>query len=245
MGRITVLGCGDAFGSGGRYTTSFLVERNEQVFLIDCGAASLIRLKQLDLDLSRIDQIFITHFHGDHYGGLPFLLLSNKIEFGGTIGLTIYGPPGIKAQLRILQEALYPGTGEVLDELPLDFVEYNQDRQSAQGCYFQALPVTHAPPSNPHGLRFEWTDRAIAFSGDTEWDDHLISLSSGTDLFITECNNQNTESPGHLSLQTLIQKQKLLNSKQIFLSHMGTDMLAAKVNPEVFKKLEDGMEIAF
>ena len=72
--QLQFVGCGDAFGSGGRFNTCFHVTGARSNFLIDCGASSLPALKRLGIGRDDIDLILITHFHGDHFGGLPFLL---------------------------------------------------------------------------------------------------------------------------------------------------------------------------
>ena len=73
--QLRFVGCGDALGSGGRSHTCFHVTGKSANFLIDCGASSLPALKRLEIISDEIDLILITHFHGDHFGGLPFLLL--------------------------------------------------------------------------------------------------------------------------------------------------------------------------
>ena len=72
--RLQFLGSGDAFGSGGRFNTCMLVESEFGAFLIDCGASSLIAMRKYGIDPNRIDTVFISHLHGDHFGGLPFLI---------------------------------------------------------------------------------------------------------------------------------------------------------------------------
>jgi ribonuclease BN (tRNA processing enzyme) len=74
--RLQFIGCGDAFGSDGRFNTCFHVTGGRSNFLIDCGASSLIALKKYEIDLNAIQTIFITHFHADHFGGLPFFMLN-------------------------------------------------------------------------------------------------------------------------------------------------------------------------
>lgn len=242
MRKLKVLGCGDAFATGGRHTTSFYVINDEASFLIDCGVSTLVRLKQEGIRLSSIKNVFITHFHGDHYGGVPFLILSNRIEHGGQIPMTFYGPPGVKEQVTKLMEALYPGTSSFIDALPLTFIEYDLNwQQVAQELEVQAVPVTHSPPALPYGLRFRLGEKILAFSGDTEWDDNLVELTDGAEMFITECNNYLEDTPGHLSLQNLLDRRNLFNCRQIWLSHMGKEMLELDDCP--FDRLEDGLTL--
>lgn len=241
MRNLKILGSGDAFASGGKYTTAFYISDSEGGILLDCGASTAVRLKQENIKLNQIAKVFLTHFHGDHYGGVPFLLITNKFEFGGTHPMTIMGPIGLKDQLRTLQEAMYPGTGALLDDLPLEFVEYDHTKQTVGSISFQAFEVEHAPPSSPHGIKLWLGEKILAFTGDTEWHENLVHLAQDSELLITECNNLDTESPGHLSLQTIRKERPRLKAKQIALSHMGTAMLDEPV--EDFIKLIDGQEI--
>ena len=73
--QLRFVGCGDALGSGGRLNTCFHVSGESVNFLIDCGATSLPALKRYGIARDDIDLVLITHFHGDHFGGLPYLLL--------------------------------------------------------------------------------------------------------------------------------------------------------------------------
>src|SRR5437762_5030575 len=104
--QVQFVGCGDAFGSGGRYNTCFHVTGERVNFLIDCGASSLPALKRLDVVRDDIDLILITHFHGDHFGGVPFLLLDAQFT-RRTRPLVIAGPEGIEARLVQVMEALF------------------------------------------------------------------------------------------------------------------------------------------
>ncbi len=69
--QVRFVGCGDAFGSGGRQNTCFHVTGASSNFLIDCGASSLPALKRCGIVRNDIELILITHFHGDHFAGLP------------------------------------------------------------------------------------------------------------------------------------------------------------------------------
>ena len=73
--KVTFVGAGDAFGSGGQFQTCILVDSPGFRFAIDFGASSLVALNKLGIDHNTIDAIVLTHIHGDHCGGIPFLLL--------------------------------------------------------------------------------------------------------------------------------------------------------------------------
>ncbi len=241
--HFKVLGCGDAFGSEGRFNTSFLIASENQNLLIDCGASTLIRLKQERVDVMGISTIIITHFHGDHYGGLPFFALSRYVEAGSREPYTIIGPEGIKEKTLQLQEALYPGTGPILEEMGVVFVELkNKAWVDHEEVSVYSREVMHSAPSNPHGIKLKIDGYVIGFSGDTEWTDALPDLADGADLFICECNHYQGEHTGHLSYETILQHTDELKADRIYLTHMNTEVLNAHEFELV--RLVDGMEFS-
>lgn len=242
--ELTVLGCGDAFGNDGRSNTSFLLTEGKERILVDCGATTLIRLKQEQIALEEVSTIVISHFHGDHYGGLPFFLISSLFEHPRIQPLTIVGPEGLGERVCTLQEAMYAGTSEKLEELDIRFVEYGAGIPVVlENKYIHAYQVEHSPPSNPHGVRLEWKGKAFAFSGDTSWSDNLVLLSKGADLFICECNFMKGVSFGHLSYEELLEKHELFECKQLWLSHMAEEVIHAE--DFKFNRLTDGQKIQF
>src|SRR5262245_6222152 len=105
--RVTVLGSGDAFGAGGRLHSAYLVEGPSATCLVDCGPTVLQGLKRAGIDPGRIDFVCLSHLHGDHFGGLPFLFMDFLYTSHRTRPLTIYGPPETERRVRRLYAALY------------------------------------------------------------------------------------------------------------------------------------------
>lgn len=242
--KLTVLGCGDAFGNGGRNNTSFLLSEGERHLLVDCGTSTLIRLKEEKVELKKIETIIISHFHGDHFGGIPFLIISSLFEDKRSNPLTIAGPAGVRSKVYELLEAMYPGTVDKLDQLDLRFCEFQEQTELTVGdVTVFAWPVEHSPPSNPHGVRLKWKEKVFAFSGDTSWTDNLMAISDHADLFICECNFLHNQAHGHLSYDELEEKRTMLNCENIWLSHMGKEVLAFE--EASFNKLNDGLKIEF
>jgi len=93
--RVRFLGSGDAFGSGGRFNACFLVETTASTFLVECGASSMIAMRRFHVDPNRIGTVFVSHLHGDHFGGLPFMILDGQFYSRRTAPLTLVGPPGL------------------------------------------------------------------------------------------------------------------------------------------------------
>jgi ribonuclease BN (tRNA processing enzyme) len=124
--QVQFVGSGDAFGSGGRLQTCIRLSAAGQTLLVDCGASSLVGLKAQRIDPSTIDVVVVTHLHGDHFGGLPFLVLDGQFSRRST-PLVVAGPPGIRARLAEAMEVLFPGSSRVERRFPLEVVELALD----------------------------------------------------------------------------------------------------------------------
>ena len=94
--KLTILGCNSAVPTVERHPTAQLLNANERFFLIDCGEGTQVRLKEYQLNFQRINHIFISHLHGDHYFGLIGLLSSMHL-LGRNKDLHIYAHQELKA----------------------------------------------------------------------------------------------------------------------------------------------------
>ena len=223
---IQFLGTGDAFCSGGRFQTCFLVKVPDYCFLIDCGVTSLLALKSRNIDSNFIDGIIITHFHGDHFGGLPYVLLEANFAKKRTSPLTIVGPPGVADRVGELLSTSYPKVDIMDFTFSVEFVEFCENKKIAMGpLNIEAFPVVHVPASLPHGIRVKYHNTTLAFSGDTGWTDNLYKIADAADLFICECNFYSTELASHLNYQKIIAERDNLKCRRIILNHLGAEML--------------------
>ena len=128
--RLRVIGSGDAFGSGGRFNTCFMLETAKGVLLVDFGASSLVALKAHGIDPLLIDGIVISHLHGDHFGALPFLLLDGQFLARRERPLTIAGPPGSRARINQLLEVFFPRSTSLKWRFPWQVVEIEIGRET-------------------------------------------------------------------------------------------------------------------
>jgi len=224
---VTVIGCGDAFASGGQLHTCFFIQAPHASLLLDCGATAYHGIKKEGINVGDIDAIVISHFHGDHYGGVPFLLLEEAGK-NRKKPLAIISPPTGKDRITKLLEQLYPGSN-VLAKLNLLFKTYVPDGV-LQADHFEitAFPVAHTPDTLPHGVRVRTGGKTIGFSGDTAWTPILIELARDADLFICECNYFQSEIKGHMNYKTLLAYDDQLLYKQLLLTHFGEEMIQCR-----------------
>jgi ribonuclease BN (tRNA processing enzyme) len=222
---VRVLGCGDAFSSGGRFFPAFHVESESAVFLLDCGPTALMAMKRMALDPDRLDAVLISHFHGDHIAGIPFLELELGIMRGRSRPLIVGGPPGIADRVHQVREALYPSLSPK-QRVEMSFVEWlDGEEVSVGGIAVRTTRVVHTAETQPHALRVEVDGCRIAYSGDTEWTDGLVPLADGTDLFICEASTFAMPVENHLSFETLMAHRDRLRCRRLLITHMSDDML--------------------
>jgi ribonuclease BN (tRNA processing enzyme) len=224
--QLQFVGCGDAFGSGGRSNTCFHVSGDRVNFLIDCGASSLPALKRLRIARDDIDLILITHFHGDHFAGLPFLLLDAQFS-RRTRPLVIAGPQGIETRLPQLMEALFEHSSRTKQKFDLSVIALKPGETREFGAVnVTPFSVVHGESGGPFlGYRIEAAGRVIAYSADTEWTQTLVPLAREADLFIAEAYTYDKVVKNHLSLTTLEAHLPEIKPKRLILTHMSDDML--------------------
>jgi ribonuclease BN (tRNA processing enzyme) len=239
--RLQVLGCGDAFGSGGRFHTCFHVSADSASFLVDCGASSLIAMRRFGVDPNTLRTVLISHLHGDHFGGLPFLLLDAQFVSRRTTPLTIAGPPTLSARLHALRETMFPGSTEADLGFPLEIVELEpQLTTQMNGVAVTAYPLRHPSGAPSYALRCQVEHRTLCYSGDTEWVPTLIDAARGVDVFIAECYTFDRPVPFHTSWMNLQEHLPEIGAKRVLLTHMSPDMLK-QASIEGVERAEDGM----
>jgi ribonuclease BN (tRNA processing enzyme) len=242
--RLQFLGCGDAFGSGGRFNTCFLVETQADAFLIDCGASSLVAMRRFGVDPNRIGKVFLSHLHGDHFGGLVFFLLDAQHLSRRQRPLTIAGPKGLQARLKAASEALFPQSTERPLRFDLRFHELEIGRRDeVEEVAVTPFAADHSSGAPSLALRLETNGRSIAFSGDTAWTDTLIDAARGADLFVCEASFRGRKVTGHMDLDDLVARLDTIGAARVYLTHMGEAVLGQPAPPGTVKA-EDGMVVA-
>lgn len=238
--ELTFVGSGDAFGSGGRLFTCLHVRHPEGAFLIDCGATALPALRREGVAPGSIDAVLLTHFHGDHFGGLPWLLIDGG-RTGRTCPLAIAGPPGVAGRVREASEILFPGSWTAGRDFEVSFAEWGEEPVRIGALRALGRRVVHAPGSEPHAVRVEVAGRTIAYTGDTEWTESLVEVARGADLLVAEAWTHDRAVPLHLDHATLVARREELGCARIVCTHMGPEMLERESTE--LERAEDGRRI--
>jgi ribonuclease BN (tRNA processing enzyme) len=246
--RVTVVGSGDAFGSGGRFNTCFFLETARGTLLVDCGASALVALKAQGIDPLRIDGIVLSHLHGDHFGGLPFLLLDGQFLARRERPLVIAGPPGTRTRVDQLMEVFFPKSTGTKWRFAWEVIEIDVGRETAiLGHSVLTAQVIHRSGAPSTALRLADGEKLFAYSGDTEWTDALIGVADGADLFICECYGYSGQMTGHLSWDVLKPHLPELRARRIMLTHMSPMMLARvdEAREAGLLVADDGLKVEF
>jgi ribonuclease BN (tRNA processing enzyme) len=202
--RLITLGTrGGPIPMVGRAQSSNILVINGAFYIVDAGEGITRRLTRAGIAIREIDNMFITHPHSDHTGGLSGLL-STEYDYNRTKPVNIYGPPGTDASVKALVQFLTVSAdiriSEGMRTVPPATIFFGHDTGTGVIYHDANVKVTAAenshfnfPPGSPaygkyksYSYRFETADRVIVFSGDTGPSAALAELAKDADLLVTE-----------------------------------------------------------
>src|SRR2546427_3651284 len=241
--KLHVLGCGDAFGSGGRNNSGYLVETEDRLFVLDCGPTTLLAMKRAGFSPERLDAVFLSHLHGDHCAGLPFFFTDYLHEHPRERPLHIAGPQGTEERVRGLFQWMFGERTEPRDLPATKFHLLEPGREAViDGIGILPFRVPHQVRDVSLGLRVSCSGKTLLYSGDSAWTEEFVTHSRGADLFLCECCFFERETSVHMSYRKLEKNLARLQCKKILLTHMGEEMLARKSEVKI-PLAEDGLVI--
>ena len=215
--RVTLLGTGVPIPSAERFGPATLIEAGDHAILIDAGRGATIRLFQIGVPIGKIDALLLTHFHSDHTVGIPDLWLTGwlSLHFGARQRpFHVIGPVGTEELMRHL-EAAYSRDVEIRIEdeklsrehATITTQEFIRDGvvYEAHGLRVIAFTVDHGAAIKPaYGYRIEYQDRVAVISGDTRYNENVVTYGSGADLLIHEVAMARPELIGEPHIQRIV-----------------------------------------
>jgi ribonuclease BN (tRNA processing enzyme) len=197
---------------------------------MESGPGLLPALKGNRIPTDSFDLLLISHLHGDHFGGLPFLILEYMWETRRKKVLTIAGPAKLEERTWQLMRTMFPHFE--LDKIKhkLKFVVLEPGRSVRLGKFqVRAIRSPHTKPDISLSFRVSVGDKSIVFSGDSGWNDELVKLSDGADLF-------------HLNYPLLAANRDKFKVRRMVLTHLGREVLSRE-NEIAIEMGFDGMKI--
>jgi ribonuclease Z len=197
--KVTLLGTGAPKPTFDRFGPATLIEVGGQELLFDVGRGAAMRLYQINIPLSALDAVFLTHFHHDHLVGLPDVWMTGWLPppFGRrSTPFEVWGPTGTAAMLQNLQEAFSINSStriadELLPAAGIEVIAHEFEREGVvyakDGVKVTAFNVDHGDLIKPaYGFRVDYDGRSVVISGDTRYDENLIAAAQGADLVLHE-----------------------------------------------------------
>src|SRR5260370_39710715 len=243
---VTVLGTGDAFASRGRFQSGYMVEADGCHILMEAGPSVICAMTRLNFEPADIDLILISHLHGDHFAGLPFLLLDYVWEKPRRTNLLIAGPKRLEERTWRLVRTMFPRPSGAVEKIPrkLKFVVLEPGRDVKLGK--ARVRAIRTPPMKADvslALTVTLAGTTPVFSADSGWTDDLVAFSAGADLCVGECTYfDSAELDFHMNYPQLAANRERFDVGRLVLTHIGREVL----DRESEVKLEmafDGMKI--
>ena len=195
---LLFLGTGNATSYEGRGHSAFLVNGG---YLFDAGPTALQQLKKSRINPGDVRVILISHFHADHFFGLPFLLLEYWAS-GREDELQIVGPPGIEARTEELLNLAFPALPRRDKEYRRCYTEVDDGASGdVEGFQFEAFEVEHVPSLRCFGYRTTIAGRTLAYSGDAVLCRGLLRLVAQAEVLVLNCSYRGD--PVHLAASAL------------------------------------------
>ena len=196
--RLVVLGAGTAIPEKGYSPAGIYVRIGREHILLDAGAGTLQRLLAVGIRYVDLDRVFLSHYHVDHCVDLISLLFAARIpDPPRSKPLTIYGPKGLRTLYRQLNNAFRGWLEPRSYRLQLQELADEQTLR-LRGYAVTARFMNHSALAL--GYRLKGRGKSLAYSGDTDRCDAVVSLGKGVDLLILECSTTDERKvQGHLT----------------------------------------------
>lgn len=214
--KLIVLGSGTCVPSLKRNAPGYFLEAKGRRILVDCGSGTLLQLEKAGQSYKDINAVFITHRHPDHFADLMPLIhaLLATPGFKRNKELSIITPVGFK---EYYDRAVAPVFGS-RHGFTIRIIEIN-DKLDFEPFHIIAAKTIHSNDSLAY--RFEFENKSVVFTGDTDYDQAIISLSQNADLLVADCSFPDLmKASGHLSAKECGLVAEKAGVRRLLLSHL-------------------------
>jgi ribonuclease BN (tRNA processing enzyme) len=237
--EVEFIGVGEACDPN-HPNTSLLLKNpaGRGLVLLDCGFTTPHRYFKNCSDPEELQALWISHFHGDHFFGVPLLLL-RFWEMGRTKPLHILGPEGVDEKICQAMDLAYPNFLARLN-FRLDFQEVEPGRShSAAGLTWNSAVSEHS--ERALSVRIEDKEKSLFYSGDGRPTLETQTLAVGCDLVVHEAFRLSDDTAGHGNVLACIDFAQKSGVKNLVLLHINRDERAARLGEiqEVIRKTVD------
>lgn len=221
--KLTVLGSGTSVPHPDRASSAHWLQTSNGSLLLDISADATHRMAQERLDWPNLDAIWVSHFHLDHFGGLPTFLFGTKWApqtQSRTKPLRIFGPEGLKRITRTISDS---NNYSLLEQpFPIEIVEV------APSTEFEILPrviaQTFKTPHTDESMAVRLNTHApksFVYTSDTGFSENLASFANQVDLLLMECSfRRNKPVEKHLELADAMKLAKMCGAHRVVLTHL-------------------------
>ncbi|NCC25394.1 MAG: MBL fold metallo-hydrolase [Deltaproteobacteria bacterium] len=219
--EIVFCGTGEAFDTA-QSNTSILIQPSGKAggILLDCGFTAAHAFWATASRPMELDEVWISHFHGDHFFGLPLLLIRMR-EHGRSRPLIVRGGAGTGLAVAHALDLAYPGVREALG-FGLEIHEVRPGTRTHEAWYSMAFAsVVHAVPTL--AVRVETADGAIYYGGDGRPTRECLDLALGVDLLVQESYHPIHESDHHSSAVEAMEFGVRAGARAMALVHIRRD----------------------
>lgn len=220
--ELRFVGTGNAFAPGGLCWNGFVANGR---YLFEAPPQALQSLNKMALDPNDLDAVVLSHHHGDHFLGLPFLILHWKY-FGRRRPATIVGPPGTQELAMHIARSVYPGIDEV--KFDIDWREVAPgDRVTLDGLELEALGVKHDERlSATLGYNGVIDGRKFAYTGDSAMCEAVLDMARHAEVMVTECASRADRVPVHMNLidDMPLVRATLAPEANLVITHIDSDV---------------------
>ena len=234
--HVTFIGVGEAFDETLPNCSALVTapaSQGTKSILLDCGFNApfsywrILKNNPALPDPMDLDAVWISHFHGDHFMGLPALMLRFHEE-GRTAPLLVVGQEGVEEQVLAAMDMAYPGT-----RLKFPYALRFQEMEAGApltllGLTWQAAPSEH--PRRNFSLRLDGGARSLLYSGDGRPTPETQALARGVDLVIHESFAMELDTPGHGTVPGSMDFARAAGARRLALVHLRRDVRAGRMD---------------